>query len=122
MACNGTIIFNCIPIQAAWDTSLRPPPFGVGDAQCFSMDTFRNIGLTNSSKFLLIIYSMTSCLIIHSYQLSHGPDLCHNANPADLETSTQHTRESFANNCFESWLFVNSFASPYSSRVLLIPF
>ncbi|KAF2186463.1 hypothetical protein K469DRAFT_630246 [Zopfia rhizophila CBS 207.26] len=34
---------------AAWDIRLRPPPFGTGDAKCYSMEVFRNLGLMNSS-------------------------------------------------------------------------
>jgi hypothetical protein len=47
-ACFGTLVFQCLPIQGAWNTSLRPPPFGTGTAKCYTNDTFRNIGLMNS--------------------------------------------------------------------------
>jgi hypothetical protein len=42
MACSGTLIFQCIPIHAAWDFAARPT------AKCFSKDAFSAIGLTNS--------------------------------------------------------------------------
>lgn len=41
----GTLIFNCIPIAASWDFSLRAKP----STNCFSNDTFTAIGLYNSS-------------------------------------------------------------------------
>ncbi|KAJ4330531.1 hypothetical protein N0V87_009924 [Didymella glomerata] len=40
-------IFQCIPIQAAWETRLQPPPFGTGNAKCFSGKAFGQIGLFN---------------------------------------------------------------------------
>lgn len=49
VACAGTLVFQCLPVQAAWEANLRPPPFGTGSAKCYSMDTFRNLGLMNSS-------------------------------------------------------------------------
>lgn len=49
VACAGTLIFQCLPVQAAWEASLRPPPFGTGTARCYNMDTFRNLGLMNSA-------------------------------------------------------------------------
>ncbi|OJD40489.1 phosphatidylserine decarboxylase [Diplodia corticola] len=45
VACACTLIFQCSPIAAAWDYSLRMPP---AKAKCFSMNTFRNIGMFNS--------------------------------------------------------------------------
>lgn len=47
-----TLIFQCVPVEAAWDYSLRPPPFGTGDAKCYSMTVFRNLGLMNSCESL----------------------------------------------------------------------
>ncbi|KAF2748441.1 hypothetical protein M011DRAFT_400844 [Sporormia fimetaria CBS 119925] len=49
LACAGTLIFQCLPVQAAWDPSLKPPPLGTGTAKCYSMETFRNLGLMNSA-------------------------------------------------------------------------
>ncbi|KAL1652045.1 hypothetical protein SLS58_000169 [Diplodia intermedia] len=45
ISCACTLIFQCSPISAAWDYSLRMPP---ANAKCFSMSTFRNIGMFNS--------------------------------------------------------------------------
>lgn len=50
IACAGTLIFQCLPVEAAWDLSLRGPPFGTGNAKCYSMEVFRNLGLMNSCK------------------------------------------------------------------------
>lgn len=44
LACAGTLIFQCLPVQAAWDMSLRPT------AKCYSKDIFTNIGLFNSCR------------------------------------------------------------------------
>ncbi|KFY31692.1 hypothetical protein V493_00891 [Pseudogymnoascus sp. VKM F-4281 (FW-2241)] len=43
LACIGTLIFQCIPVRAAWDFQLRP------HAKCFSNDTFMAIGLFNGA-------------------------------------------------------------------------
>ncbi|KAF2644632.1 hypothetical protein P280DRAFT_487198 [Massarina eburnea CBS 473.64] len=48
-SCALSLIFQCLPVDAIWDLSLRPPPFGTGTAKCYSMTTFRNLGLMNSS-------------------------------------------------------------------------
>ncbi|OMP86311.1 hypothetical protein BK809_0003481 [Diplodia seriata] len=45
VSCACTLIFQCSPIAAAWDYSLRMPP---ANSKCFSMSTFRNIGMFNS--------------------------------------------------------------------------
>lgn len=49
--CVGTIVFQCMPLEAAWDLSMRPPPWGRGNAQCYSLKTFLGFGLMNSSTF-----------------------------------------------------------------------
>ncbi|KAF2494293.1 hypothetical protein BU16DRAFT_512732 [Lophium mytilinum] len=49
ITCSMTLIFQCIPVQAAWNTTLRPPPMGFGTAKCYSKTIFRDIGLFNSS-------------------------------------------------------------------------
>ncbi|KAH4924788.1 hypothetical protein HBI70_096550 [Parastagonospora nodorum] len=41
-----SIIFQCIPVQAGYDYSLRPP---YGTAKCYNQNIFRNIGVFNSS-------------------------------------------------------------------------
>ncbi|KXT12387.1 hypothetical protein AC579_1709 [Pseudocercospora musae] len=43
LACSGTLIWQCVPIDAAWDFSKK------ATANCFSNNTFSAIGLTNSS-------------------------------------------------------------------------
>ncbi|KAG9194707.1 hypothetical protein G6011_04742 [Alternaria panax] len=40
------IIFQCIPVQAGWDYSLRPP---TGTAKCYDAEIFKNVGVFNSS-------------------------------------------------------------------------
>ncbi|KAK8240245.1 phosphatidylserine decarboxylase [Phyllosticta capitalensis] len=44
LTCACTLIFQCSPIAAAWDFALRART----NAKCFSMNTFRNIGMFNS--------------------------------------------------------------------------
>ncbi|KAL5461630.1 hypothetical protein PMIN06_002126 [Paraphaeosphaeria minitans] len=48
LVCAGTLVFQCFPVQAAWDSNLRPAPLGIGSARCFNDTTFRNLGLMNS--------------------------------------------------------------------------
>ncbi|KAF2828696.1 hypothetical protein CC86DRAFT_404593 [Ophiobolus disseminans] len=56
LTCLGTLvsrddnpaIFQCIPVAATWDMRLRAPPFGTGNAKCFSGPTFSRIGLMNA--------------------------------------------------------------------------
>ncbi|KAJ8118375.1 hypothetical protein OPT61_g632 [Boeremia exigua] len=40
------IIFQCNPVAAGWDYSLRPP---AGDAKCYDAIIFKNVGVFNSS-------------------------------------------------------------------------
>ncbi|KAL1603523.1 hypothetical protein SLS60_005111 [Paraconiothyrium brasiliense] len=40
------IIFQCIPVRAAYDLSLKPP---LGNAKCYSVNIFKNVGVFNSS-------------------------------------------------------------------------
>lgn len=51
IACLGTLIFQCIPVAAAWDLRLRKPPFGTGTGTCFSPQTFTSIGLMNTGNY-----------------------------------------------------------------------
>jgi hypothetical protein len=44
LACCGTLIFQCTPINAAWDHSVKMKP----TTTCFSNDTFSDLGLWNS--------------------------------------------------------------------------
>ncbi|EKG13089.1 hypothetical protein MPH_09765 [Macrophomina phaseolina MS6] len=57
LSCMGTLIFQCTPVAAAWDFSLRPP---TGSAKCFAMDTFRNIGMFNSIVNILTDFLFAS--------------------------------------------------------------
>ncbi|OBT80418.1 hypothetical protein VF21_00862 [Pseudogymnoascus sp. 05NY08] len=49
LACIGTLIFQCLPVSAAWDFAQRPPPFGTGNAKCYSTPVFSAIGLFNGA-------------------------------------------------------------------------
>ncbi|KFX93213.1 hypothetical protein V490_04954 [Pseudogymnoascus sp. VKM F-3557] len=49
LACLGTLIFQCLPVSAAWDFAQRPPPFGTGNAKCYSTPIFTAIGLFNGA-------------------------------------------------------------------------
>ncbi|KAF2621923.1 hypothetical protein BU25DRAFT_296680, partial [Macroventuria anomochaeta] len=42
-----TLVLQCAPIAAAWNYALRPPPIGVGNAKCYSLEVFTKIGLFN---------------------------------------------------------------------------
>ena len=50
VACLLSLILACIPVEANWDFSLREPPLGTGTAKCYSLNTFKNIGILNSCK------------------------------------------------------------------------
>ncbi|PSN67569.1 hypothetical protein BS50DRAFT_492995 [Corynespora cassiicola Philippines] len=53
LACDGTLgkIFQCIPLKAAWKMDLRPPPFGTGNAKCYTLEVFQGIALFNHRNF-----------------------------------------------------------------------
>ncbi|KAF2737662.1 hypothetical protein EJ04DRAFT_510103 [Polyplosphaeria fusca] len=53
ITCAMTLIFQCLPVAAAWDFRLRPPPFGNGTGKCYSLTIFRNLGLMNSAFNIL---------------------------------------------------------------------
>ena len=53
LACAMTLILQCLPVEAAWDSSLRPPPLGTGTAKCYSTTIFRNLGMMNSGTHIL---------------------------------------------------------------------
>ncbi|KAI1507882.1 hypothetical protein Ptr86124_013136 [Pyrenophora tritici-repentis] len=76
LACTGTLvrpahfdfisnpIWACLPIEASWNFSLRPPPLGNGTARCFSKRTFGDIALFNAminclTDFLLALLPVT---------------------------------------------------------------
>lgn len=50
IGCGGSLVWQCLPVAAAWDYSLRPPPFGTGNAQCYSTDVFKSLGLMSKSS------------------------------------------------------------------------
>ncbi|GME41292.1 Bacterial alpha-L-rhamnosidase [Neofusicoccum parvum] len=66
ISCAGTLIFQCSPIAAAWDYSLRAP---IGNAKCFSMTTFRNIGMFNSIVNILTDFLFASLPVPLVWQL-----------------------------------------------------
>ncbi|KAH8601175.1 hypothetical protein B0O99DRAFT_468240, partial [Bisporella sp. PMI_857] len=45
LACVGTLVFQCLPVNAAWDIFLRMDP----KSKCYSNNTFRDIGLFNGA-------------------------------------------------------------------------
>lgn len=55
LGCAGSLIFQCLPLEAIWNYTLRPPPLGTGTAKCYSNTIFRNLGLMNSCKCLLTL-------------------------------------------------------------------
>lgn len=54
----GPILFQCNPVAAAWNFSLRAPPFGTGTAKCMDLNVFIKFGVFNSCTFL----SLTKCM------------------------------------------------------------
>ncbi|KAF2675877.1 hypothetical protein K458DRAFT_482124 [Lentithecium fluviatile CBS 122367] len=72
LACAGTLIFQCLPVEAIWNLPLRPPPFGTGDAVCYSNTTFRNLGLMNSSFNIItdVLFATIPIPLIWQLQLN----------------------------------------------------
>ena len=95
IACALTLIFQCVPVQAAWDGTLRPPPMGTGTAKCYNLTVFRNLGLMNSSKrqfYSKDVYSLT----ISSFQHCHRRSFRIPSNTTYLATSAQQSNENFS--------------------------
>ncbi|OAL04682.1 hypothetical protein IQ06DRAFT_374056 [Phaeosphaeriaceae sp. SRC1lsM3a] len=61
LGCGGSLVWQCLPVAAAWDYSLRPPPLGTGSAKCYSNIVFRNLGLMNSI-FNIVTDVLFACL------------------------------------------------------------
>ncbi|KAF2873389.1 hypothetical protein BDV95DRAFT_604898 [Massariosphaeria phaeospora] len=61
--CAMTLILQCLLVQATWDAMLCPPPFGTGDAKCYSLTIFRNLGLMNSSILSLGWFACAAAII-----------------------------------------------------------
>ncbi|KAF2469141.1 uncharacterized protein BDR25DRAFT_229933 [Lindgomyces ingoldianus] len=72
VTCAMTLIFQCLPVEAAWDSRLRPPPFGTGTAKCYSMTIFRNLGLMNSSFNIItdVLFATIPVPLIWKLQLN----------------------------------------------------
>ncbi|KAF2812887.1 uncharacterized protein BDZ99DRAFT_555877 [Mytilinidion resinicola] len=61
------LIFQCIPVQSAWDTTLRPPPVDVGTAKCYSKTIFRNIAINIAND---ILFATLPILLVRSLKLN----------------------------------------------------
>lgn len=59
LACCGGLIWQCIPVQAAWNMNLKPP---TGTARCMSTKVFLNLALMNSGGYIVrsIVHFVTS--------------------------------------------------------------
>jgi hypothetical protein len=43
LGCGGSLVWQCTnPVSAAWDYTKRPPPFGTGNAKCYSKPKIQN--------------------------------------------------------------------------------
>ncbi|KZM18934.1 hypothetical protein ST47_g9930 [Ascochyta rabiei] len=62
-------MFQCVPVAAAWDTRLRPPPIGKGSAKYFSMQTFGQIGMFNSIINILTDFLLALLPVPLTWQL-----------------------------------------------------
>ena len=74
LGCAGSLIFQCLPIEATWNYMLRQPPIGTGTAKCYSNTVFRNLGLMNSGKF--IFRSPTYMSLIETQHSTSLPTFC----------------------------------------------
>ncbi|KAI9712651.1 MAG: hypothetical protein M1820_001272 [Bogoriella megaspora] len=72
IACFGTLLFQCVPPQAAWRYVLRPPPLGHGNARCYNTTIFRDIGVFNSSIIMAtdVLFAVLPIPLILSLQLN----------------------------------------------------
>lgn len=103
-ACAMTLIFQCLPVEAAWDSTLRPPPFGTGNAKCYSMTIFRNLGLMNSCKRIFRASVSLLSLTLCSFQHHHRRPIRDPPHPTHLETSTERENEGLSDCRFISGL------------------
>ncbi|KAF2786396.1 hypothetical protein K505DRAFT_318523 [Melanomma pulvis-pyrius CBS 109.77] len=59
-------------VIAAWNSALRPPPFGTGTAKCYSNNVFRNLGMMNSAFNIItdVLFATLPIPLIWSLQLN----------------------------------------------------
>ncbi|KAF1916615.1 hypothetical protein BDU57DRAFT_238510 [Ampelomyces quisqualis] len=72
LGCGGSLVWQCLPVAAAWDYSLRPPPFGTGNARCYNTDVFKSLGLMNSILNILtdVLFALLPVPLIWQLQLN----------------------------------------------------
>ncbi|TGZ76378.1 hypothetical protein EX30DRAFT_399299 [Ascodesmis nigricans] len=66
LACMGTLIFNCWPVNGAWDPAVRKV------AKCYSPATFTSIGLFNTSMNVItdVIFATIPIPLIWNLQMN----------------------------------------------------
>ncbi len=103
----GPILFQCNPVAAAWNFSLRAPPFGTGTAKCMDLNVFIKFGVFNSCTFLSLTKCMKHYLPCYSYQCTHGCVVRRAPCPHDLDTENQYPNENLPHWNLESRLLVS---------------
>lgn len=78
-------VFQCLPINAAWDIMLRFDP----NTRCYSTEIFRSIGLFNGGK-LLILHNQPCLTNPSSHQHIHRLFIRNIANPSYPTIANQH--------------------------------
>ena len=93
LGCCGGLIAQCVPIQAAWDPILQPPPIGMGHAKCVTETTMVNLGILNSGKRFPALNPCITCptdnLQILSFSSVHRCPFRRYGGPPYLEAHSQ---------------------------------
>lgn len=96
------IIFQCTPVAAGYDLTLRPP---FGTATCYSPDIFKKVGVFNSCEYRI---SCSECVCTgtnqHSHQYRYGLAVRDLAYSISMETTTQHSYEDWVDMYPQSWV------------------
>ncbi|KAH8808753.1 phosphatidylserine decarboxylase [Xylogone sp. PMI_703] len=66
LACVGTLIFSCVPVDANWDSTKKPT------AKCFSNNTYTAIGLFNSCVNIVtdVVFALLPVPIVWNLQVN----------------------------------------------------
>jgi hypothetical protein len=65
----GPVIFQCSPVRAGWDITMRPP---TGTAKCIEPNTYTNIGMLNSAINIItdLIFALVPIPMIWKLQVN----------------------------------------------------
>ena len=101
------IIFQCNPVAAAWDFSLREPPDGTGTAKCMNLNVFIKFGVFNSCMSNPTYQYTTKYLSLHSYQHLYRCTFRRASHPHDLDLENQHANKNLTHGNLKSRFLVS---------------